>query len=404
MSDLNPEFDLSVLGISDRLPNDTEVSTDEAEAAVQQQFQEQVQTVIRDLYGTSEKHGSEGGESVDGADDAGSEDASEDTHTSLGTDNATATSDLAGTADADVTADAGAEGEHDASTAPSSLSLNLPDGSTFELTQQHAEDLVRLASWANNLPEQTRYAFAAVESGQAVAIPRTEYESYMRWKDSPAAKQSSLADELEDISPETAARVRELEARVAAIPDASAVRAQAEAEARLQRDIEISQQTISAFQQESNLSQGDMLQLLDATLSLGIIPRLKEAQTLRAPDGRVLREADTALVMRQAFNMVRQGGFVPAAAVPIPTMPSSASLTSAAGSPTIPASPPNPAPSTTLPDVNRRVATKKARASSLASAPSTMVSRERNTQEPLSFPDMETQVAAALADAMRNGN
>jgi hypothetical protein len=56
--------------------------------------------------------------------------------------------------------------------------VDIGNGQTTSITQDQAVQLLGLAQWASDLPAETRAQFAAIETGDAVAIPRDQYEAF----------------------------------------------------------------------------------------------------------------------------------------------------------------------------------------------------------------------------------
>jgi len=65
---------------------------------------------------------------------------------------------------------------------PSSYDVQLPDGSSYALSNDDMQQLLGLNQWAAGLTPQQREAMTAVEEGRSIPIPLDEYTRYQEWQ------------------------------------------------------------------------------------------------------------------------------------------------------------------------------------------------------------------------------
>ena len=282
--------------------------------------------------------------------------------------NADAPTDVdAGTTATPPSADAASGQGEDAAhgTAPvaptGSLSVPLPDGTTYELTPEDAQGYIALGAWAQNLPPETRQAFAAIEGGQAVAITRADYEQFEAWRSTrgtAAAGSTPAADtwaQLEDagIDPVVIAQLRAQEQKIAQLQQP-----QPQDYTAAQQQLNQRQAAYEAGEQNWASTRGitdetTLARLRETAIRHNVIPKFIEDGRQYSPTGVLLRDADLATVAAQAMNY---------ALATDPELHSEVLTRATAG-----AEPKSPSAS------DKRVNEKKARAGSLAAAPSTAV-------------------------------
>lgn len=162
-------------------------------------------------------------------------------------------------------------------------------GASIELTRADIATLLAQRDWANNLPANVRDAFAAIASGQAVAIPRDEW----------ARATGQQAPSFANLSPEQQRYVAELEQR-AAVTQQATINASANG-GRSSQDLEIaaanaaSTAVAAEFKVKYALTPEEEADLAHYTIGLGLIERFAEAgkvfnpvtkDLLRGPDYR----------------------------------------------------------------------------------------------------------------------
>ncbi len=303
-------------------------------------------------------------------------------------------------------------------TAPSTETTPPPSGNmtlhfgeeTYELTPEVATELLSTAAWLQNLPPDVVQGLALLEQGQAVALPHEEYARFQAWKQSGAPATQAPApvrpDSLAYADPEVAAYVERLEAQTrstgtpvasqgtpqgtpqaattspfnnpaydAAQANAIAVQRQAE----VMRDLETAKGT---FKAQYGLTDEQVEYANRMVAEARIIPTLVQNHTLKAPTGSTIREADFATVMREAYEHVM------------------------ATDPTLRQVRDDVLFNQRLAqqqEVETTTAAKKARAGSLATAPSAAVPSGQQ-QGPLQPHQVSAGIAAALREAQANGS
>jgi hypothetical protein len=258
-----------------------------------------------------------------------------------------------------------------AAPAPSTLAVPIPgsDG-TFDLDVDTAQRLLGLAAWSENLAPQTREAFAAIETGAAVAISRADYERFAAWQQ--ARQNDPGFDDFDEVDPRIAERLARLEsenAQLRAQPLAAQYNAQAD------HATTTFVETAASYAAARGLSEDEMGRVFQTALNSGVISSFAEQGRTYSPTGQLVRDADYADVARKAFDFamlndpqLRELAFQPA--------------------PTSGSHEPDP------------TAVKKARAGSLASAPSAAVSTPPVDVRQLSPMDRSKAMADELRAAM----
>lgn len=239
------------------------------------------------------------------------------------------------------------------------LSVPLPDGKTFDLTADVAQGYIALGAWAQNLQPETRQAFAAIESGQAVAITRADYEQFEAWRSTKGQLQGAPSQDtwqhLEEsgVDPVIIAQLRAQEQKIVQLQQPAPQDFTA-----AQHELNAKQAAYESGEQNWASTRGitdatTLERLRSIAIRDGVIPTLVERGRQYSPTGVLLRDADLTQVAAQAMNY---------ALATDPELHSEVLTRSAAG------------PEPTSPTASdRRVNEKKARAGSLAAAPSTAV-------------------------------
>lgn len=254
------------------------------------------------------------------------------------------------------------------------------------------------AAWAENLDPNLRTAFGAIETGQAVAIPRGDYDQFVAWQQSQskATRDADLRDIATD-DPDAAALITRLRDEndalkgttptFAPIPAAFTQRGLSAAPnpalvANLDNTAAAMQTAIDSYGTQRGLSADDTRALMDTALAAQVIPHFAEQLATVSPTGQVIRPADPAEVINMAldFALVRN-----------PVLSSRVNQQAA-----------TPAPSTVTTAADAALTAKKARAASVASAPSAAVTPTPRTT-PLSQPETVKAMEAELAAVMNRG-
>ena len=285
--------------------------------------------------------------------------------------------------EADLT---GEPAESPAPAAPVDYTWVPPDGSDpVTIPSATVDQALGLLSWAENLPPETRTALTAVEVGQAVAVPRADWDQFTAWRNqqTTAARDADL-DSL-DAAPEVIAQIKAQRDEIARlrgeapavqaaqvqgqIPQAPGVQAPApqpavsNVDANLSATADIFDTALTEYAAARGLTDVEAEQLLARAVAAEVIPTLAHsAATFNPVNGQMIAPPDWSQVARQAldFALVQDpalhqrvlAGTQPAASISPAGAPGAA-----------------PDPSATVPTVDP-TAVKKARAASLASAPS----------------------------------
>jgi len=161
---------------------------------------------------------------------------------------------------------------------PSSYDVQLPDGSSYALSNDDMQQLLGLNQWAAGLTPQQREAMTAVEEGRSIPIPLDEYTRYQEWQKQgtstqPTQGQTYTVDPNAFEDPHAAQAIAALNQEIARLrssitdlssrPDpttaATHVLNQHEANRqRVERDAQIINQVASTYAQEHSLSDEDI--------------------------------------------------------------------------------------------------------------------------------------------------
>lgn len=261
-----------------------------------------------------------------------------------------------------------------------------------EFSDQQVQEALAFAAWGTQLPDETRAAFAGIESGQAVAIPRQEYDQFQAWR---AQQDRSTRDaDLDrlDVDPDVAKVISDLRDEVAQLrgaPASSPVSTQVgpqgvdpTLDANLTATAQRLDEAAAAYAQDHNLTDAEFQALYTAAINANVIPAIAESMAFKNPvTGAVISPADPGEVIRQAldFALVRN----PALHSAVTERAASSTSTS----------------TTPLPGTDA-VTAKKARAASVASAPSASVTPPRRDAASLSPQETVAAIQAELAAAM----
>jgi hypothetical protein len=251
-----------------------------------------------------------------------------------------------------------------------------------QFTDDQVQRALLLNAWAERLPEQTRVAFAAIEEGQAVAVSRADFDQFKSWREQQTRAQRDADLANLDVDPDVAKLVTSLRDEVAQLRgQASPVSRQddpvvANVNANLDATAQRMDAGARAYAAERQLTEAELQSLFAAAVSAEIIPKLAEANAVTNPlTGAVIQPADPAVVIEQAldFALVRNPVLHTAVAQRRATAPTT----------------PTPA--------DAALTAKKARAASVASAPSTAVTPSPRTSKDLSPQERVDAMAADLA-------
>jgi hypothetical protein len=258
-----------------------------------------------------------------------------------------------------------------AATEPGRLSVPVPGTDQFyDVDVDTAQRLLALAAWAEGLQPQTREAFAAIENGAAVPVSRADYERFLAWSQMDGRDDFDASGDDDPTAREVAALRAEVE-RMRKQPLVD----QYNQTANHATDVFV--QSASEYAEARGLSEAEMGEVFQFAINSGVISSMADSMRHYSPSGQLVRDADYAEVARRAFDF---------ALVSNPQLRDRAMSGSFSG-----ASAPDP------------TAIKKARAGSLASAPSAAVSTPSIDVRQMSEFDRRAAMAEELRSAMGRG-
>jgi hypothetical protein len=283
------------------------------------------------------------------------------------------------TAQADAPTGAVADGAPPAGDgAVSTFAVSLQDGTTVELTEAQVRSMAELSGWANSLPVEMREQFAAIEANQAVAVSRADYERLMALQQ---AGTTPGGTDYDDLDPDVAARVRELEAENARFraeanqPDPQTLATQ---QVELVRRANEMHSRVLEWAGERNLTEADAQVLLDSAVRANVIPNIVEShRTYNPVTGALMADADIRTVADQAmsFALTMNPNLYERAMTPTPTPSRAADA----------------------------VSVKKRNSASLAAAPSASVPQPPSDPRSMTPQQRQEAMAAAIAAAQGAG-
>lgn len=243
---------------------------------------------------------------------------------------------------------------------PATFTVQI-DGQDIELTREQIDGLVALNQWASNVDPVVREQFQHIEQGRMVAVPTDEFAAYRAWyaqQQQSRVAQRTVPEWVDDLDPEARSAFERQQAEIAQLrqsltqQQAAPIADQHNAETERIGNIYV--QTMADYAQATGLDDDQVGGLLDLAVRSGIIPTLVESQRQYSPSGVLVKEANFALVAKQALDFGRlQNPHLAPTNAPAP----------AAVNPNVP----TPAPA--LPTVDPVIA-KRARAATLSAAPS----------------------------------
>lgn len=292
----------------------------------------------------------------------------------------------------DAPADVSAEGASAGATIVTGYQWNEGDQSaTF--TDEQVRGALALSAWAEQLPEPTRTAFAAIEQGQAVAIARADYDAFQAWKGEQTRSTRDADLTRLDVDPEVAQVITGLRDELAALKAGTPVPAPLGAPGEFQNtnaNLDATAQRMDAaartYATDRGLTEAEFSTLFQAAVNAQVIPSIAENLAQRNPaTGQIIRPADPGEVIAQAldFALIRDPG--------LHTAVLSRRQANPAGQPSV-----------TAPD-DFAVTAKKARASSVASAPSAAVTPSPRNPATRTSQEVIAAMEAELAEAMKAG-
>lgn len=197
------------------------------------------------------------------------------------------------------------------------------DGQKFSLNTQQAEYLLRVNTWLETLPDETKQQWAGIEAGTHVAISAQEYQQLKAASQAPAAQQprSPRVPDLDDLDDDTAEYIRSLEARVPQQqaggqqdlppgtppqqqPDPAelqaAFRHQEEQRTNMMRELET---TNNSYKERYGLTDEQLTHLEEVTANMQVIPTIQRNLTQYSPTGQVIRQPSFGEVVDRAYEI-----------------------------------------------------------------------------------------------------
>src|SRR5690606_23292035 len=231
----------------------------------------------------------------------------------------------------------------------------------------YVERALSLMAWAENLPQQTRDAIGMIESGQAVVIPRADYDQFVAWRNQQDKSQRDADLSNLDVDPDVAKLISELRDKVATLEAQQQQQGGVDPQYQAQANAELSalNREIAAAQHEYAQTRGLTAEEAEALMATAVqaevIPIFMQQYAVRNPvTGALLQYPDMRKVTEAALDFA------------LTQHPNLHEKVIAArqnkATPTAGATPSQPEPAQSEED--RKVAAKKARAASLATAPS----------------------------------
>lgn len=268
--------------------------------------------------------------------------------------------------------------------------VDLGGGNTAEITQDDATRLLGLDQWARSLPEHTVRAFAAIETGDAIAIPRAQYDQFALWQAGQANTNSNpgtpapVLDEFaDDTTKALYQQVQQLQQAVQSQQqqqvDQQAAYQVAQMEAYLQQRADVFENSFNEVAKNYGLDDAEAVAALNYAANSRLVQSVNNELTVINPaTGAVIRDADPAQVAQVTFE--RAVMLVPELRQKAIDQQVQARL-----------------------DAERNAITatnqKKNRAASLSSAPAAATSNSRNVRD-MSNQEIEAAIAAELRAAI----
>lgn len=266
---------------------------------------------------------------------------------------------------------------------PQGYTVKLADGSTATFQEDQIRQMAEVTAWAQALDDETRQAMSAIESRRAKAVELQEWEQYEAWKATRPQAQAQTADVwadvIQDLDPEhrdaflQLQRDAEAGRRAQSQPSPELVAREAIAlESKAQRrEMEFMSAT-NAWADERGLTGEEATSLLNVAIQAGAVGQFIERNRRLSPTGQEL-SVDVTAAARQSLDFALMQN------------------------PELHTRVLSPQSSVTTPS-NDAVSAKKARAASVASAPSASVSQPPSDPRQMT----EQQRHASMADFIRN--
>lgn len=257
------------------------------------------------------------------------------------------------------------------------------DGQPHELTQAQLDGLLGLNAWAEKLSPEVSEQFNHIENGRAIAVPTDEFAAYRAWRlqqDRENVATRGVPTWVDDLDPEARAAFERQQAEITQlrqqVTQTQAEPLAAQHNAETERIGNIYVQAMADYSTTTGLDDAQVGGLLDLAVRAGIIPTLVESQRQYSPSGVLVKDADFALVAKQAMDFGRlQNPHLTPALAPTPAAA--------------------PATAPVAPQVDPVVA-KRARAATLSAAPSAATTIPTLDPRTLDIAQQRTAIAEIL--------
>lgn len=202
---------------------------------------------------------------------------------------------------------------------PTTIPIQLADGTVTEITQAQALQLLQQNAWLQNRPREVLDAWGQVERGARTISP-AELAEYQALKAAKSAPQAPIVPDLSTLTPEQQAYVQSLQAARTAQnqpqtpvydPNEAPVISQAALEARareLAREQVIMEADLTAVRDEYTAKYSLTPQQLDllekATIQSNRVAEITEKGKLYSPTGDLISKPRFADTLRSAFDEV----------------------------------------------------------------------------------------------------
>jgi len=207
---------------------------------------------------------------------------------------------------------------------PQSISVELPDGTTAELSRDQVFGLLQNYEWMRTRPETVLQAWGGIESGTHHAVLSTEYASFQRWKATEGMQQAvgQRPVDMDDVDPDVARYIAKLEQAAAttfqdtpphlqppssapgqAPPSAMDLAAQQAAAVQRQvRMMSAKNDVHTDLGQKYGLSAEQLNDLERAVVESNIVPGISMRHAVKNAMGQVIQEGDPRAVFSEAFE------------------------------------------------------------------------------------------------------
>lgn len=279
------------------------------------------------------------------------------------------------------------------------------DHQTFD--NQTVQEGLLVLDWARKLPDDARTAIAAVTDGSAIPIPRADYEAFVNWKNGQQTQQTQQQNTQQRFDRDADLRAMDLEPEAMAAfqktrDDLDALKAQIAGNGNQQQAPQIDpgfQQTVNqnmdgtaqafdramaSYAEQRGMTNEELTGLANQMLAMNILPSLtQQMATIHPVTGQVIALAPVDEVLSRAMDTALYQN---------PQLWESLMTRGQAASDQDGSVP----PTTNLPVGDPVITAKKARASSVASAPSASTTPVPREISKLGSQELTNEIAAYL--------